>query len=75
MNGLCSRCKDYSCMGYFQGVKECRDFEPIRNYDRLTNMSPKELAEWINRAESDARYYGPKGKDVWLKWLQQEVDK
>lgn len=50
-----------------------RDFKPITNYTRLVAKSPKELVEWINSVESDARYYGPKGKDVWLKWLQ-EVD-
>lgn len=71
---LCSRCADYACMGYCQGVEECRDFRPITNYRRLVAKSPKELAEWINGVESNARYYGPKGKDVWLKWLQQEVD-
>lgn len=48
-----------------------RDFKPITNYKRLVAKSPKELVEWINSVESDARYYGPKGKDVWLKWLQE----
>lgn len=71
---LCSRCSDYACMGYCQGVEECSDFRPITNYTRLIEKSPKELAEWINRVESDARYYGPKGKAVWLNWLQQEAD-
>ena len=44
------------------------------NHKRLIAKSPKEFAEWLNSVESTARYYGPKGKDVWLKWLQQEVN-
>ena len=46
----------------------------MKNIERLREMSESELAEWINMVESTARYYGPKGKAVWLNWLQQEVD-
>ena len=55
--------------------ENCEWYDQLTNGDRIRSMSESELAEGINRVESDARYYGPKGKAVWLNWLQQEVDK
>lgn len=47
--------------------------KPDTNYDRIIRKKPEQLAEWLNEMETVARYYGPKGKAAWLKWLNQEA--
>lgn len=40
------------------------------NADRIRAMTDEELAEWLNRKEINARYFGLTGKDEWISWLQ-----
>ena len=49
-------------------------FEVKTRSEDLRAMGDEQLAEWLNSIETDARYYGPKGKAAWLKWLQEKVE-
>ena len=51
------------------------DKKQIRtNGDRIRSSNNKELAELFNMIESDGKAYGPRGKNSWLEWLDQEED-
>lgn len=49
-------------------------YEAKTHSDDLRAKNDEQLAEWLNRMETDARCYGPKGKAAWLKWLQEKVE-
>lgn len=55
-------------------VRNCEYYKAANNRNRLRDMTDQQLAHWLCRMETDARYYGPKGENVWLKWLQEKVE-
>ena len=44
------------------------------NYEILVRKSEEEIAEFLNKVESDGRAYGPLGKQHWIKWLRERAE-
>ena len=72
--GLCSRCADKNCIGFYSKLTECEDFKPETNADKVRAMSDEELALFVAKIETQG--YKPtriKLENV-LDWLKQEAE-
>ena len=60
---------------YEKGFADGIAFEPpVKTHgDAIRAMSDEELADWVWSAETAGRAYGPRGKQAWLDWLQQDA--
>ena len=47
--------------------------KPQTHADRIRSMTDEELAEFVWNVESSGKFYGPRGRKLWLDWLKQEA--
>ena len=76
--GLCSRCADKNCIGFYSKLTECEDFKPETNADKVRAMSDEELAKFlcatVNCGTCRAQEFCRTGHNGWLDWLKQEAE-
>lgn len=48
--------------------------KPITNSMRIRTMTDEELAEFLNKVETDGRCGIMSGRNGWLNWLKQEAN-
>ena len=69
--------KCYNCGQYITADEMRSEFAkattPQTNADRIRSMTDEELAEFVWNVESSGKFYGPRGRKLWLDWLKQEA--